>query len=504
MLNPTGLRPLLTSTVLPAMPAERGLLTVSLLGAERSLLESFLVGADRQILQAILVGVIGDTIIPGQIAGLIEGHGDLTAAILLERMLTGVVNGQTSLTASISLERALGGAIGGQSSLIGALQRELRLVGNVQGSSVLTGNALLALPGENSLAGNILATSSLAASIQLVKTLAGAMSGSGSLVGALDRTKTLAGGISGSGSAAAASTQLLKTLSSAVIGSGNLVGALQLLSVVAGGINGVANLTGSLQLLKALAGGVSATGTLTGTLEKLKTLVGGVTGSGTLVGALTLTAPGGTPTFRSLTSVTYASRTNTVLTAPAGLANNDILLAAIFTGVNPTAPTPTPPAGFTAIDTPTSVFDDGGFNGKLSLFWKRAASESGSYTFTHSTCSAQGVLIAVSGAITSGSPVDVFSKNSVTFPNTAQSKTTIALSVTTALANDLLFFIAHDWEGTGALSPPSGMTERFDSLIYAADVLQAAAGASGNKTQTNANTSNDNVPWAAYLVAIKG
>jgi hypothetical protein len=39
--------------------------------------------------------------------------------------------------------------------------------------------------------------------------------------------------------------------------------------------------------------------------------------------------------FRSLTSTTYGSRTNTVLTAPAGLANDDILIAAIFVGGNP-------------------------------------------------------------------------------------------------------------------------------------------------------------------------
>jgi hypothetical protein len=141
------------------------------------------------------------------------------------------------------------------------------------------------------------------------------------------------------------------------------------------------------------------------------------------------------------------------------------------------------------------VTDSAGFNGRLNVLWKRAAFESGSYTFAHSSASSQGLLIAVSGAVTSGSPIDAST------PNTGAGTTTTALSVTTTSANDLLFYIAHDWEGTGGLSPPTGFTERFDSLIYAADALQASAGASGNKTQANANTTG--APWAAWLIALK-
>jgi hypothetical protein len=46
------------------------------------------------------------------------------------------------------------------------------------------------------------------------------------------------------------------------------------------------------------------------------------------------------------------------------------------------------------------------------------------------------------------------------------------------------------------------MTERFDSLTYVADMTAAAAGATGNKSMTNANAAGE--PWAAYLVAVKG
>lgn len=205
--------------------------------------------------------------------------------------------------------------------------------------------------------------------------------------------------------------------------------------------------------------------------------------------------------IRSQTSTTYASRTNTVLTAPTGLANNDILLAFIFSAAQTTGPVPTPPTGFTQIGTSTSVTDGGGFNGKFSVFWKRAASESGSYTFTHSAASSQGVLLAISGAVTSGSPVDVFSSNSGLAPNVGVgNNSSTATGVTTTAANDLLLYLAHDWAGSGALSPPTGFTELFDGLVYGASKALTTAGATGNVTQVNGDSNSE--PWAAWLVAI--
>lgn len=212
------------------------------------------------------------------------------------------------------------------------------------------------------------------------------------------------------------------------------------------------------------------------------------------------TAGSGSPglvTFRSLTSTTYASRTNTVLTAPAGLADDDILIAAIFVGANPSAPAVTPPAGFTLLGTATSVTDPSSFNGKLQIYWKRAASESGSYTFTHSSANSQGVLHAYSGCATSGSPVDASSSNS------GNNNTTTATGVTTTAANDMLVLLAHDWTASGNVTPASGFTKRFDSLIQTSDAIQASAGASGNKTFTNGNPTSTAYMWAAWLVALK-
>lgn len=205
--------------------------------------------------------------------------------------------------------------------------------------------------------------------------------------------------------------------------------------------------------------------------------------------------------FRSIASTTYASRTNTTVSAPAGIVNDDILIAAIFVGASGSSPAVTPPSGFTLIGTPTVVADGTSFTARFSIYWKRAASESGSYTFTHAAGSSQAIIVAVSGALASGSPIDVSSSNSLTNPGSG-GNTAIATGVTTTGADDLLLYVAHDWEGLGALSPPSGMTERFDGLVYAASQALTASGATGNKTQTNGNAASG-MPWAAWLVAIK-
>jgi hypothetical protein len=199
--------------------------------------------------------------------------------------------------------------------------------------------------------------------------------------------------------------------------------------------------------------------------------------------------------FRSLSSTTYASRTNTTVTAPTGIANNDILIAAIFTG-GASPPTPTFPTGFTAIDN-TSVSDTGGFIGKFYVAWKRAASESGSYVFTHTAASSQAFISAYSACAASGSPIDTYSKNFAT--GNQSNPTTTATGITTSVANTQLLYVAHDWTGSGTLTPPTGFTERFDSLVYTADSANASAGATGNVTQTHGTASDE---WSAFLIAL--
>jgi hypothetical protein len=202
--------------------------------------------------------------------------------------------------------------------------------------------------------------------------------------------------------------------------------------------------------------------------------------------------------FRSIASTTYASRTNTTVTAPASIANDDILIAAIFAGANAGAPAITPPTGFTELLRSPTQATDMTFFGQFHVYWKRAASESGSYVFTHATGSTQAGIVAISGVPSTGTPIFTYSVNSLV---NAIGATTTATGITTGAANDLLLYIAHDWAGGGALSPPTGFTERLDGLIYIADKIQASAGASGNVTQTNGNSTVIG-NWAAFLLDI--
>lgn len=197
--------------------------------------------------------------------------------------------------------------------------------------------------------------------------------------------------------------------------------------------------------------------------------------------------------FRSLTSTTYAARTNTVLTAPAALADGDILIATIFVGSGSVPTVPTPPTGFTAFGTPTTA-GGAGFFSNFSIFWKRALSESGSYTFTHAAYSSQGELRAYSGCLASGTPLGATSNN------TGTGSSTVGTGITTTAANSFLLFDTHDWVVSGTLSPPTGMTERFDGLVHSSDQLIVSAGATGNRTQTNGNGGAD--PWAVRMVEL--
>jgi hypothetical protein len=209
------------------------------------------------------------------------------------------------------------------------------------------------------------------------------------------------------------------------------------------------------------------------------------------------------PTVAATSSTSYASRTNTTITAPSGITNNDILVATVFAGRITSAGgtvSVTPPSGFTLIDS-TAVHDLSGdqFTGTMYVYWKRASSESGNYTFTHATASTQGLMHRVSGCVTSGSPIDVYSKGSATG---AGSQTTAAPSIITTSPKDLLIWISHDWEGSTTLSPPTGFTERLDSLLYSADKVQVSLGEVGTVTQTNGNPGLGN-PWGVVLLALE-
>jgi hypothetical protein len=208
--------------------------------------------------------------------------------------------------------------------------------------------------------------------------------------------------------------------------------------------------------------------------------------------------------FENGSGTTYASRTNTTVTAPTGIANGDILLGFILTATAGTPPTPSLPSGFSQIGSTTDVSGAGGFVVRAVWCIKVASGESGDYTFTHSSTSSQGWIGRFSGCDTT-TPQDATSTyNSAS--GSAGNTTTTWTGLTTVTNGALLVAMEHDFgDSANNLSAPSGMTERRDTSIhYVATEVFATAGATGNRTHTNNNVGGGgNDAWQARLVALR-
>ena len=213
------------------------------------------------------------------------------------------------------------------------------------------------------------------------------------------------------------------------------------------------------------------------------------------------------PAFRSLSSTSYVSSTNTTLTVPAGTANDDILIAHIIALKAASGPVITPPAGWTQIGTTFHVADLSNNWLTVCTYWKRAAGESGSYVFTVDSGTArpqQGKVSAYSGCITTGSPVHMFSEaagtaNATDTTTGGSAFVATAPTITTTQAGCMLVDCVTCWD-TIARTPTSSWTERLEiEHLYLQNLLQASAGATGSIAVTvNSGTS----PWTSTLIAL--
>jgi hypothetical protein len=211
---------------------------------------------------------------------------------------------------------------------------------------------------------------------------------------------------------------------------------------------------------------------------------------------------------RSTSTLTYASsRTNSVFTAPAGIVNDDILLIVMNIG-DPTIMPPlaaTPPAGFTeATGSPAGMSDGGAFVISIRVYWKKASSESGSYTVTHTAGNTEGVMYCISGAdgTTPLSPTPTFATG-----NLSNGQTTTATGLTTPVAGCLVIMSEALYDDTTGMTVVSGstptFTERYKGTIqYTQDGILASAGATGNKSHTNGNNAAG-TPWVATLISVQ-
>ncbi len=195
--------------------------------------------------------------------------------------------------------------------------------------------------------------------------------------------------------------------------------------------------------------------------------------------------------FRSSATGQSSGNTNLVVSVPAGVQDGDFLV--LFVSADTAGAVITLPAGWTEL--PSSPLNLGV---QAACAYRIAASEPASYTVTFSGSSAgTGAVIAAYfdtvslGLDTSGG-------------NTFAASTTHTLTgISAAIANEMLVCCFASDAGT-TYTAPSGMTERNDfqpstSLtMMLCDVLQASAGASGNKSAT-AVTSDDGAGFILFI-----
>lgn len=205
------------------------------------------------------------------------------------------------------------------------------------------------------------------------------------------------------------------------------------------------------------------------------------------------------PAYVSISNTTYASRTNTTVTAPSSISNGNKLILLGLTAAASSAPTATPPAGFAEVaGTWPRTINDGGFFLSVWVWYKVASGESGNYTFTHSSASSQGVMVNISGGSDS---------QPATSQNNGTNTTTTFSTKTTVNNNALVLLMGTDWGATSNnLTEPTGttptFTERLDvALTYVATGILATAGATGNKTMTNNSGVPD--PWTGTMIVVE-
>jgi hypothetical protein len=213
------------------------------------------------------------------------------------------------------------------------------------------------------------------------------------------------------------------------------------------------------------------------------------------VGELTAYSLGGssTITFRGAASAGGAGGTLTIA-KPAGVVNNDVMIAAIAFIAGTTNTIAAPP-GWTLIRRINNGTDVG-----LAVYRKVAASEGANYTWTNGLGQDMSGGIQAYTGVDTTTPIDVEAGQP-----TPQDVVHSTPSVTTTGPNEMLVTSFVILQGT-TFTPPAGETQRYQVQSAGTntdsegnDQLQAAAGATGVKTATAAN----NGLGATHILALR-
>lgn len=226
-----------------------------------------------------------------------------------------------------------------------------------------------------------------------------------------------------------------------------------------------------------------------------------------LASQLLVIEPAGAAIYLRASSAGVVQNSGTSLgpiSKPAGTVAGDVMIATIVATGNPTISL----TGWTSI-----VRTTGTTTAVMETFRKTAgSSEPTDYTFTLSVAStAVGSITSYQG-VDNTTPVNVSGGNSTTLTTTGGVTNVTANSVTTTVANT--FLIANfAVSAKTSFTPPSGMTERFDTQSScgvlctdvtgeSTDVAQAASGATGDKIATTASLGSGTYTLIGQQVAL--
>ncbi len=157
----------------------------------------------------------------------------------------------------------------------------------------------------------------------------------------------------------------------------------------------------------------------------------------------------------------------------------------------------TAPAGWTQVGTQIAIIA----GSRLAVFYKRAASESGSYTFTTTSSSfGSGIIAAYSGA---GQGTFLDCTSAQTGPTTA---TSISAPSITTVTNNARLVVLYGGNFNGSWTQPSGTAQRAtqaDGLLFTVSIDDENITPAGGTPTPSSSKGAGNAPLAAFSLALR-
>lgn len=196
------------------------------------------------------------------------------------------------------------------------------------------------------------------------------------------------------------------------------------------------------------------------------------------------------PTFRAKANAGGSTAANVTVSAPAGTADNDILVVLL---AKDSAGAVTWPSGWTILSEETS---DSYYQG---VGWRRALATDTNWTWTFASTWRDVLILGYSGAVTSGDPIDPDPPAAAAHQTSASSITTG--SNTTVTADTMRVALANNENISTWGTTPGGWTVRQNAInneTYAIEQAFVGPGSTGTVTMTESPVG----PFKGYLLEI--